>query len=139
MGWIHQLPAPVSGPKVIRMKYTGAAAPSNCGFREQRAGERPSLTWHLKASSVHLDSPAILASHVRDGRPLALPSASEFQWVGCPDRAGGAVSEGRREDVCVAAGEMAWLVMSKVGTELRPPVPTEHLGECTSVTPVIRG
>lgn len=139
MGWIHPLPVPVSGPKVIGMKYTGTAAQSNCGFKEQRVGERTSLTWHLKASSVHLDFPVILASHVRHGWRLALPSASEFQQVGCPDHPGGAVSEGRQEDVRVAAGEMAWLVMSKVGSELRSPVPTEHLGECTSVTSVIRG
>lgn len=108
MGWIHQLPVPVSGPKVIRMKYTGAASQSNCGFKEQRAGERTSLTWHPKASIVHLDSLIILASHVRDRWRLGLPSASEFQRVGCPDRAREAVSEGRQEDVRVAAGEMAW-------------------------------
>lgn len=59
--------------------------------------------------------------------------------MGCPDHPGAAVSEGRQEDVRVAAGEMAWLVMSKVEPEMRPPVPTEHLGECTSVTSVIRG
>lgn len=108
MGQIHQLPVPVNGSKVIRMKYTEAAAQSNYGFKEQRAGERTSLSWHPKASSIHLDFPVILASHVKDGWWLGLPSASEFQRVGCPDSAGGAVSGGQQKDVRVAAGEMAW-------------------------------
>lgn len=52
----------------MRIMFTGTSAQNNCGFKEQKAGERTTIGWRSKA----FDFPA----NVRDGLRLGLPSDS---------------------------------------------------------------